>query len=86
MFPEGQAAPTQMTVTFPESFLLKTTPAARVQEAVVQLRGREVSGKVFPRAEAFSLGIGVLGFRFHMAQTIRYTEVNPCAESSVVEQ
>ncbi|MCO4746175.1 MAG: hypothetical protein KC912_15365 [Proteobacteria bacterium] len=77
-FPDGGSVPTRMTVTFPESFMTNNTPAARVQDAVVQLRGRAVDGEVFPSAEAFSLGIGVLGFRFHMAQTIRYTDVHTC--------
>lgn len=86
VFPEGGAAPTRMTVTFPESFMTQSTPAARVQDAVVQLRGRVVDRQVFPSAEAFSVGIGVFGFRFHMAQTIRYTHVNVCASPPAVSE
>ncbi|MFT4628079.1 MAG: hypothetical protein ACI8PZ_006773 [Myxococcota bacterium] len=78
-FPGGGAVATRMVVTFPESFKRGTFPGVRIMNATAQLTGKAHNGQTFPEAEAVSFDIGVLGFRFSGAQTIKYTQARACA-------
>ena len=80
MFPGGDRLPSELTVSFPESFMVGDFPArARVVDAQISTVGQVVQGAVFPAAEAYSFGLAVVGFRFDIAQTIQYRRVTACA-------
>ena len=81
LFPDGGPIPSRIDVMFPERFTTRTRPPAGVYDARVTLKGTSVDGVAFPKAEAYSLDIGVVGFRFSMAQTIRYTDIVACGGS-----
>jgi len=79
-FPNGDVVPEHGDVKFPERFWIHDLPPVVVRDAQVQLRGQRWGEDVFPAAEAFSVELRALGFRFRAAQTIRYRSFVPCAE------
>lgn len=78
VFPGGQPLPDAMTVRFPERFFRGTLPRIRIEDAVVEVRGRISQGSIFPTSEAFRFDFGFLGMRFSGAQTITYKSAVRC--------
>lgn len=81
-FPRGGRLPDHADVTFPDRFQVVALPPVFVKNAHVELRGVHAGGRVFPAAEAYAADIGVLGMRFHAAQTIQYKSIRPCPEAA----
>ncbi|MEQ1565491.1 MAG: hypothetical protein ABMA64_07635, partial [Myxococcota bacterium] len=71
-FPGGGLLPTAIDLVFPETFHTGRFPRWTIRDAGVHVRGAISGDQVFPTSEAFSFGFGILGFRFHGAQTVRY--------------
>ena len=83
VFPGGGRLPSELTVSFPEKFMVGDFPArAKVVDAQIMARGQVVQGAVFPEAETYSFGLAVFGFRFNVAQTIDYQTVRACDGSA----
>lgn len=78
LFPAGERLPMSLDVVFPERFHRGTFPRWKVDDAVVHVRGRVSQGNVFPTMESFRFDFGVLGFKFHGAQTIVYKSARRC--------
>lgn len=82
IFPEGGTSPRSAKVVFPERIKVKRGfPSVTAHNAVVELRGVEAGGFVFPAAEAYSAELHIMGFVFESAQTIRYKSIRPCPEA-----
>jgi len=77
-FPDGRPLPSRADVTFPERLVVHDFPVVAAKNARVELRGTSAGGHVFPAAEAYSADFGVLGMKFHSAQTIQYRSIRPC--------
>lgn len=77
-FPEGGVEPASLELTFPTVFRTGRLPRWTIRDGQVHIRGTISGGQVFPTAEAFSFGFGILGFRFHGAQTVKYRKVSRC--------
>ncbi|MEQ1508697.1 MAG: hypothetical protein ABMB14_41100 [Myxococcota bacterium] len=77
-FPRGGTLPTQLDLRFPDTFRTGKLPRWTIREAEVHVRGAIKGDEVFPTSEAFTFGFGILGFRFHGAQTVRYRRVTRC--------
>ena len=82
VFPDGDALPDRLEVVFPESFRRGTIPSVRIENAVVQMRGRPHGADVLPVAETVKFDVGVLGFHFTGGQTIQYVRATPCGETT----
>lgn len=82
-FPEGGLLPTGIDILFPEVFRTGRFPRWTIRDAAVHIRGAISGDRVFPTSEAFDFGFGILGFRFHGAQTIRYRRVTRCDRPTV---
>lgn len=77
-FPAGGDLPTAIDLVFPDTFRTGRFPRWTIRDAQVHIRGAISNGEVFPTSEAFTFGFGLLGFRFHGAQTVRYRRVIRC--------
>lgn len=77
-FPGGGRLPSRADVKFPERLTVYPMPPVVARNARVEIRGVPAGGRVFPAAEAYSADFGVLGMRFHSAQSIQYRSIRPC--------
>lgn len=77
-FPDGGELPTSLDLLFPSRFRTGRLPRWTIRDAEVHIRGTISGERVFPTSEAFTFGFGILGFRFHGAQTVRYRRVTRC--------
>lgn len=77
-FPDGGLLPTGIDIVFPEVFRTGRFPRWTIRDAQVHIRGAISGDRVFPTSEAFTFGFGILGFKFHGAQTVRYRRVTRC--------
>ncbi len=84
-FPGGRDQAVSVDVVFPKRFYKGTFPRWRLDNAVVQVRGRPSGGEVFPTVESFSFEFGVFGFTFSGAQTIRYKSARRCGAEMLPE-
>jgi hypothetical protein len=78
-FPDGEALPESLQVTFPSRFTLGRFPKLSVTRADAQIVGQPHGNEVFPRAETFNFEASILGFKFSAAQTIAYRSFKRCA-------
>lgn len=81
-FPDGELLPTSIDVSFPSTFRTGRFPRWTIRNAEVHIRGAVNGDRVFPTSEAFSFGFGILGMKFHGAQTVRYRRVTRCERAT----
>jgi hypothetical protein len=84
-FPDGELLPSAIDVVFPKVFHTGRFPRWTIRNAEVHIRGTVNGNRVFPTSEAFTFGFGILGFKFHGAQTLRYRRVTRCDRSAPAE-